>query len=80
MLQVELETLRSEFSAWFARVVSGETLVICDHDRPVAELRPCVPASAHPRPLGLGAGQAQIHDDFAQPLPADVLAGFLGGQ
>lgn len=57
------------------RVLEGETLVLTECDRPVAEIRPIEPVR-RPRPFGLAAGSFVVPDDFDAPLPEDVLRNF----
>ncbi|WP_096624487.1 type II toxin-antitoxin system Phd/YefM family antitoxin [Calothrix sp. NIES-3974] len=47
---------------------AGETVVIVEVDKPIAELRP----------FGLCAGEFTIPDDFDAPLPEDILSTFEG--
>ena len=54
---------------------AGETLVLVEQDRPVAEIRP-VERVRLPRPFGLAAGTFVVPDDFDDPLPDDVLRDF----
>jgi antitoxin (DNA-binding transcriptional repressor) of toxin-antitoxin stability system len=57
------------------RVLEGETLVVTEDDRPVAEIRP-IESARKPRPFGLAAGTFVVPDDFDEPLPEDVLRDF----
>jgi antitoxin (DNA-binding transcriptional repressor) of toxin-antitoxin stability system len=57
------------------RVLEGETLVLTDRDRPVAEIRP-IEAVRKPRPFGLAAGTFVVPDDFDDPLPEEILRDF----
>jgi antitoxin (DNA-binding transcriptional repressor) of toxin-antitoxin stability system len=49
----------------------GETFVILQADKPIAELRP-IASSKQLRPFGLCAGEFTVPDDFDTPLPEDI--------
>jgi prevent-host-death family protein len=78
MNTVSLEELRQNPAALLDRVEAGEHFVVSRDGRPVAELRPLVPATRGPRPFGLCAGAFTVPDDFDAPLPDDILRGFEG--
>ena len=46
----------------------GETILIGDRNRAVAELRPVAPTRATPRPVGLAAGTFSVPASFYEPL------------
>jgi antitoxin (DNA-binding transcriptional repressor) of toxin-antitoxin stability system len=60
------------------RAAAGETLLVVEQDKPVAEIRPAMSPLPGPRPIGLAAGQFIVPDDFDAPLPDDVLRDFEG--
>jgi antitoxin (DNA-binding transcriptional repressor) of toxin-antitoxin stability system len=74
-MNVSVEDVKRDPSDVLHRVLQGETLVVTDDDRPVAEIRPIV-AVRKPRPFGLAAGSFVVPDDFDDPLPEDVLRDF----
>jgi len=55
----------------------GQEVTITQRGLPVARLLPIEPKPGK-RKLGADRGKIWIADDFDAPLPADVLAGFLG--
>jgi antitoxin (DNA-binding transcriptional repressor) of toxin-antitoxin stability system len=63
--EVSVADLRCRFAAVKERLQSGQILVVTDHGRPLAELRPL-----HGRQdiLGLAAGKGTIRADFDAPL------------
>ena len=80
MKPVNIQQAKTHLSRYLKRVKNGESLVICDRNIPVAELR-SLTASAKPRrPLGALRG-AVLHmaDTFNEPLPAEDLAAFTTG-
>lgn len=73
MVAISLSEIQKDFPAYLRRVEAGESLLITDHDRPVAELKPVSPAPNGQRPFGLCAGEFRVPDDFDDPLPSDVM-------
>jgi len=74
-MNVSVEDVKRDPEGVLHRVREGETLVITERDRPIAEIRP-VESVGRPRPFGLAAGTFTVPDDFDEPLPDDVLASF----
>jgi antitoxin (DNA-binding transcriptional repressor) of toxin-antitoxin stability system len=71
-MNVSVEEIKRDPEGVLHRVMEGETLVVTDQDRPVAEIRP-IERVRRPRPFGLAAGTFVVPDDFDDPLPEDVL-------
>ena len=78
MSTISIDEVKRDPLACFRRVEDGETLVVLRDDRPVAEIKPIVPATKASRPYGLCAGQFTLPDDFNDPLPGDMLEEFEG--
>jgi antitoxin (DNA-binding transcriptional repressor) of toxin-antitoxin stability system len=78
MMSITLDEIQRDFPGYLKRVGAGETLVIMQGDKPVAELKPVDQELSQPRPYGLCAGEFTVPADFDAPLPDDVLAGFEG--
>ena len=74
-MNVPVEEMKRDPESILHRVLDGETLVLTDRDRPVAEIRP-IEAVRKPRPFGLAAGTFVVPDDFDDPLPEDMLRDF----
>jgi antitoxin (DNA-binding transcriptional repressor) of toxin-antitoxin stability system len=74
-MNVSVEEVKRDPEAILHRVIEGETLVVTDRDRPVAEIRP-IEAVRRPRPFGLAKGSFIVPDDFDDPLPEEVLRDF----
>jgi antitoxin (DNA-binding transcriptional repressor) of toxin-antitoxin stability system len=57
--------------AYYARLVkAGETVILCERNKPFAEIRPLAPATAPPnRELGLMKGWFPVPDNFNDPDP-----------
>jgi len=76
-MNVSVEEVTRDPEGFLYRVIEGETLVVTQHDRPVAEIRP-IEGVRRPRPFGLAAGSFVVPDDFDDPLPDDLLDAFEG--
>ena len=74
-MKVSVEEVKQNLEGMLHRVVEGETLVVTEHDRPIAEIRP-VDRIRLPRPFGLAAGTFVVPDDFDDPLPEEILRDF----
>ena len=76
-MNVSVEEVEKDPRAYLHRVLEGETVVVFEKDRPVAEMRPLA-RRAGKRPIGLAKGEFVVPDDFNDPLPEDVLELFEG--
>jgi antitoxin (DNA-binding transcriptional repressor) of toxin-antitoxin stability system len=73
---LNMHEAKTHLSAHIAKLKSGDRIILCRRNRPVAEIRPLPSAELEPRPVGLGRGKVRIPDSFFEPLPEDVLASF----
>jgi prevent-host-death family protein len=78
MVQVSIDEIKQDLSAYLLRVEAGETLVIMKAGKPLAELRPVTSNSRLPRPFGLCAGEFVVPDGFDDPLPENIIQEFEG--
>ena len=76
-MKVSVEDVEKDPREYLDRVLGGETVVVFENDRPVAEMRP-LPKRTGMRPIGLAKGDFIVPDDFNDPLPEDVLQLFEG--
>jgi antitoxin (DNA-binding transcriptional repressor) of toxin-antitoxin stability system len=74
-VNVSVEEMKRDPDGLLDRVIGGETLVLTDDDRPIAEIRP-IEQVRRPRPFGLAAGTFVVADDFDDPLPEEILRDF----
>jgi len=73
-VEVNVHEAKTRLSELLRLVAGGEEVVIARAGMPVARL---VPVEAPPRRLlGLDQGLFEVPDDFGDPLPPDLLAGF----
>jgi antitoxin (DNA-binding transcriptional repressor) of toxin-antitoxin stability system len=78
MLNITVEEMQRDPSKYLRQVAAGETFVIIQADKAIAELRPLTPSGQLLRPFGLCAGEFTVPDDFDEALPEDVLSAFEG--
>jgi len=78
MVWVSVEEIQRDLSTYLQRVEAGETLVIVQAGKPVAEVKPIIAQAKTLRPFGLCAGEFTVPEDFDAPLPEDILKAFEG--
>ena len=76
-IQVSVDEIKSDLPAYLQRVEAGETFIIVEAGKPVAEIKPIVSSKAL-RPFGLCAGEFTVPDDFDDSLPENVIEEFEG--
>jgi antitoxin (DNA-binding transcriptional repressor) of toxin-antitoxin stability system len=79
MIMVNVFEAKARLSEFLEAAGRGERVVICNRNRPVAELRAIVASAARSRQLGHASGKIRIPQTFFDPLPDEVLEGFVGG-
>jgi len=79
MLKVNVAEAKAKLSEYIAAAASGETVLICNRNVPVAELRAVAQVTENPRPVGLAKGKFRVPPRFFEPLPDEILAAFHGG-
>jgi len=80
MKSVNIQDAKTNLSRHLRRVKRGETLVICDRNMPVAELRPLTTAKGQKRPLGVLRGAVEhMAETFNDPLSSEEMALFTHG-
>jgi len=76
-MKATLDQVENEAAEYFHRVIDGETIVVYQGERPIAEIRPMSETETL-RPVGLAAGKFVVPDDFDEPLPDEILDAFEG--
>ena len=76
-MKATIEQVENEAAEYLHRVLDGETIVVYQGERPVAEIRPFAETETL-RPVGLAEGEFVVPDDFDDPLPDDLLDAFEG--
>jgi antitoxin (DNA-binding transcriptional repressor) of toxin-antitoxin stability system len=68
---------KTHLSRYARRIRQGERFILCDRNKPFAEIRPLPTDSSGRRPFGQARGRIHVPDDFNDPVPAmeDLFAG-----
>jgi prevent-host-death family protein len=77
-MKVNIHQAKTHFSKILQHVARGGEVTIARAGVPVARLVRAEPVNST-RPLGMDRDSIYIADDFDAPLPAPLLARFLGG-
>jgi antitoxin (DNA-binding transcriptional repressor) of toxin-antitoxin stability system len=74
---ININEAKARLSKYARMVKRGQTIILCDRNRPFAELRPLPQGSKARRPFGLAKGLVNLPDDFNDPDP-EIEALFMG--
>ena len=77
MTKVNAVEAKAQLSSLLDQVQSGETVVICKRNVPVAELRPVPLERTAPRRIGIDRGM-KVPDSFFEPLQVELIEDFEG--
>jgi antitoxin (DNA-binding transcriptional repressor) of toxin-antitoxin stability system len=78
MKQVNMHDANTHLSRYVAELKPGDTLVLCNRNEPVAEIRALAPKKKVKRRIGWAKGEFTVPDSFFEPLPEDILRAFNG--
>ena len=78
MIKINIHEAKTHLSRYLARLAKGETIVLCNRNVPVAEIRPLPARRTAKRPVGLARDSFTVSPAFFEPLPADLVAAFSG--
>jgi prevent-host-death family protein len=78
VVQINIHEAKTHLSKYLERVERGETIVVCRHNRPIAEIRPLSKPASKPRKFGLDQGKVVIRPEFFAPLDEELLRDFSG--
>ena len=78
MVRVNVHEAKTHFSSYLDRVERGEVVVICRHNKPVAEMRVIPSATSALRKEGLLKGRVSWSPDAFAPMTEEELAEFDG--
>ena len=78
MIKLNIHEAKTHLSKYLSRLKAGEVIVLCNRNKPVAEIRPIPTKRQQPRPIGHDKGKLHVPPEFYEPLPDDVLAAFEG--
>lgn len=80
MIKLNIHEAKTHLSKYLAKLKSGERIVLCKHNQPVAQITPLVVLPTRPRPIGLAKRTFTVPPSFFEPLPDDLLEAFEGGK
>jgi len=77
MIRVNVQEAKTHLSRYLDAAENGEVVVLCRHNKPVAELRPipAAPDSPGTPRFGLWEGFG-VPESFFEPLPGDLVKAF----
>lgn len=78
MIRVNIHAAKTHLSRYLARVAAGETVLVCNRNVPVAEIRPVPRRRTNRRPVGLARGTFQVPPAFFEPLSDAELDAWTG--
>ena len=79
MLLVNIQEAKTHLSRYLQAAENGEVVVVCRHNKPIAELRPIPQAPEKPATPRFGLWEGfGVADSFFEPLPDDFVKAFGG--
>jgi len=78
MKMVNIHEAKAKLSEFLDAVAAGETVIICNRNQPVAELRAVPKKRTEPRPIG-GETGVTILPSFYDPMTEEELDEFYNG-
>ncbi len=74
MIRLNIHEAKTHLSHYLSRIQSGETILLCKRNVPIAEIRPMAHKQEKDRPIGLAEGKFVVPPEFFEPLPDDMLS------
>jgi antitoxin (DNA-binding transcriptional repressor) of toxin-antitoxin stability system len=78
MIRLNIHEAKTHLSKHLRRVKKGETIILCERNVPIAEIRPIKQENRRLRPIGLDKGRLIVPENFNDPLPDWLLDAFEG--
>jgi len=78
MIKINIHEAKTHLSRYLARLAKGESIVLCNRNVPIAEIRALPARPAKRRPIGLAKGKFKVPRRFFEPLPPSLLDAFAG--
>lgn len=66
---INIADAKAHLSEYAKKIRKGQRFILCDRNKPFAEIRPLARDKSACRPFGLGAGLISLPDDFNEPDP-----------
>jgi prevent-host-death family protein len=78
VIRINITEAKNHLSKYLGRVKKRETIILCERNVPIADIRPLGPESRQLRPIGLDKGRFTVPAGFFEPLPDWLLDAFEG--
>ena len=78
MIKLNIHEAKTHLSKYLAKLKAGDRILLCNRNRPVAEITPLPEVLVRPRPIGLAKGRFTVPRSFFEPLPEELLRAFEG--
>ena len=78
MVRLNVHEAKTHLSQYLRRLEQGETIILCRHNRPIAEIRPLPGVHPKARVFGLDQGKVVVAPEFFEPLDDETLEYFNG--
>ncbi|MDH5739779.1 MAG: hypothetical protein OEY77_05585 [Nitrospira sp.] len=79
MIRINVHEAKTHLSYYLRKLkIKGETIILCNRNQPIAEIRPLPSPLTGKRPIGLAKGQFSVPAAFFESLPNDVVDAFSG--
>ena len=78
MIKLNIHEAKTHLSRYLKDIEAGETILLCRHNVPIAEIRPLPQQRKTPRLLGTAKGKVHVPQEFFEPLPEELLRTFEG--
>jgi len=78
VIRLNVHEAKTHLSQCLRRLDQGETILLCRHNRPIAEIRPLAEVQPKRRVFGLDQGKIVVPPEFFEPLDEDTLGYFSG--
>ena len=81
MLRVNIHEAKTHLSRYAKRVKAGETVLLCDRNKPFAEIRPLAKPKKSPsakRRMGMDEGKVSLPPDWDSPQTNAAIASLFG--
>lgn len=76
MLKLNINEVKNNLSRYLKLLQSGEVILLCKRNLPIAEIRPLKQTSKKARTYGMDKGKFVLGKEFFDPLPEEFLAHF----
>ena len=79
MILVNIHDAKTNLSKYLAQLEKEEKIIICKHNKPIAEITPInLTQNMEHRSIGLAEGEFTVPPSFFDPLPDEILQSFNG--